>query len=78
MQATYHKKKIYVPDAIAEKLHLKDGDKVEYSVQGEDAVSLKIKRKKSAKDLLLKRLGNPVAIQAKHPVRRRVIYEDLT
>ncbi|MHB8568110.1 MAG: hypothetical protein ACYC7D_15160 [Nitrososphaerales archaeon] len=77
MQATYHKKKIYVPDEVAKKLNLKDGDKVEYVIQGEDAIELKINRKKSGKDLLLKQLENPRPLQAMTPIRRKTIYEDI-
>jgi bifunctional DNA-binding transcriptional regulator/antitoxin component of YhaV-PrlF toxin-antitoxin module len=75
-QTTYHKRKIYVPDEIAEKLGLKDGDKVQYSIQGDDIVNLKIERKSSAKNLLLRELQSPKPIRAKRPIRRRAIYED--
>lgn len=77
MQATYHKKKIYVPDEISKKLHLKDGDKVEYVIQGEDAIELKINRRSSGKDLLLKQLENPRPLEVKTPLRRKAIYEDV-
>ena len=77
MQATYHKKKIYVPNEVSKMLYLKDGDKVEYVVQGEDVVELKINRKSSGKDLLLKELENPRPLQAKTPLRRKAIYEDV-
>ena len=56
MQATYHKKKIYVPGKIVKKLHLQDGDKVDYIIRDEDSVELKINRKSSSKDLLLHEL----------------------
>ena len=56
MQATYHKKKIYVPGKIVKKLHLQDGDKVDYIIRDEDSVELKINRKRSSKDLLLHEL----------------------
>lgn len=77
MQSTYHKKKIYVPDEVAKKLNLKDGDKVEYVIQGEDSIELKINRKNSGKDLLLKQLENPRRLQATAPIRRKTIYEDI-
>jgi hypothetical protein len=77
MQATYHKKKIYVPSKIVKKLRLKDGDKVDYIICGEDSVELKINRKRSGKDLLLHELENPKPLQAKGSLRRRSIYEDV-
>ena len=77
MQATYHKKKLYVPDEIAKKLSLKDGDKVEYSIRSEDVVELKINRRKSGKDLLLKEIRNARPLGIKSPLRRKEIYEDI-
>lgn len=79
MQATYHKKKIYVPDEVAKKLRLKDGDKVEYVMQEDegDTVKLKIERRRSAKDLLLKELKNPKPLGARYPIRRSDFYEDV-
>lgn len=77
MQATYHKKKIDVPDEVAKKLRLKDGDKVEYVMQEDDgdSVKLKIERRRSAKDLLLEELKNPKPLGAKSPIRRSDSYE---
>lgn len=77
MQATYHKKKIYVPEEIAKKINLKDGDKVEYVIQGEDIIELKINRKNSGKDLLLKQLESPRPLRTITPIRRKTIYEDV-
>ncbi len=77
MQATYHKRKIYVPNKVAQELGLKDGDKVDYIIQGEDKVELRISRKKSSKDLLEKELNNPRPLGAKPPLRRKEIYEDV-
>jgi bifunctional DNA-binding transcriptional regulator/antitoxin component of YhaV-PrlF toxin-antitoxin module len=75
MQATYHKKKLYVPNEIADKLELKDGDKVEYTIRGDDEIELKINRTKSGKNLLLRELSAPKHIGAKGPIKRREIYE---
>jgi len=77
MQATFHKKKIYVPKKIIEKLHLEDGDQVDFTIRSEDSVELRINRKSSGKDLLLKGLQNPRPIGVKGSLRRREIYEDI-
>jgi AbrB family looped-hinge helix DNA binding protein len=77
MKATYHKKKIYVPKKIVEKLHLKDGDRVDFTVRNEDSVEIKISRRSSGKDLLLKELENPRKVGVKGSLRRREIYEDI-
>jgi antitoxin component of MazEF toxin-antitoxin module len=77
MQATYHKKKIYVPKKIVETLHLEDGDRVDYVVRNENSVELRISRSSSGKDLLLQELKNPKPIGARvGSLRRRIIYED--
>ena len=75
MQATYHRNKLYVPNEIVKRLELKDGDKVEYAIRGEDEIDLKINRAKSGKSLLLRELRSPKRIGAKGPIRRREIYE---
>lgn len=77
LEATYHKKKLYVPNEIVERLQLKDGDKVDYVILGQDEVELKINRTKSAKDLLMKELNSPKPIGVKSPLKRREIYEDV-
>ncbi|MDA4129436.1 MAG: hypothetical protein OK457_01575 [Thaumarchaeota archaeon] len=77
MQATYHSKKIYVPDEIAKKLSLKDGDKVEYFIRGEDMVELKINRRKSSKELLLKEIKNARPLGIRSKLHRKEIYEDI-
>jgi len=77
MQTTYHKKKLYVPNEIAKKLGLKDGDKVEFAIRGEDTVELKINRRKSGKDLLLKEIRNARPLGIKSRLRRKDIYEDV-
>jgi bifunctional DNA-binding transcriptional regulator/antitoxin component of YhaV-PrlF toxin-antitoxin module len=48
-QAIYRKKKIYLPDEIAKKLHLKDWDRVEFMVKERITVSLKITKKAQQK-----------------------------
>jgi bifunctional DNA-binding transcriptional regulator/antitoxin component of YhaV-PrlF toxin-antitoxin module len=54
--ATYHKRKLYVPKEVEEKLGLVDGDKAEIQVVDEKSFTVSLKRKSSPEDRIVERI----------------------
>ena len=75
--ATYHKRKLYVPKEVEEKLGLVDGDKTEIQVVDEKSFTVTLRRKTSPEERIVERiLHSPLASKIKGKSFRREDYYD--
>ncbi len=75
--ATYHKRKLYVPKIVEEKLGLVDGDKAEIRIVDGKSFTVSIKRKSSPEDRLIERiLKSPFTSKMKGKTLKREDYYD--
>ncbi|MFI5421221.1 MAG: hypothetical protein ACHQ1H_09675 [Nitrososphaerales archaeon] len=75
--ATYHKRKLYVPKDVEEKLGLVDGDRAEIQVIDEKSFTVFLKRKSSPEDRMVERiLHNPFTSTIKGKRFKREDYYD--
>ena len=72
---TYHKRKVYVPAEVREKIGLEEGDKLSVVVLDRKSFKVELKRK-NADEQLLEALAHPSEIGVPRRLTRREIYED--
>lgn len=76
-EATYHKRKLYVPKEVEERLGLMDGDKAEIRIVDDRSFAVIVKRKSSPEDRIVRRtLEGPFTFTLKRPLKREDYYED--
>lgn len=75
-ETTYHKKKIYVPAEVREKVDLRDGDRLAVVVLDRKSFRVELKRK-TAEEQILDALTNAHEIGVPKGWTRREIYEDI-
>jgi len=76
VETTYHKKKIYVPAGVREKIGLRNGDKLTLAVLDRKSFKVELKRK-TADEQILDALVNAREIGVPRGLTRREIYEDV-
>ena len=76
VETTYHKKKIYVPAEVREKIGFKDGDKLTVVVLDRKSFRVELKRK-TAEEQILDALANAPEIGVPKRLTRREIYADI-
>lgn len=76
VETTYHKKKIYVPTEVREKIGLSDGDKLTVEVLDRKSFRVVLKRK-TAEEQILDALVNAREVGVPRGLTRREIYEDI-
>ena len=72
---TYHKRKVYVPAEVREKIGLEEGDKLSVVVLDRKSFKVELKRK-NADEQILEALAHPSKIGVPRGLTRREIYED--
>lgn len=76
-KATYHRRKLYVPKEVEERLGLADGDQAEIRVLDDRSFSVMLKRKTSPEERIARRaLEHPLTFQVKSRLKRKDYYED--
>ena len=76
VETTYHKKKIYVPAEVRERIGLREGDKLTVAVLDRRSFKVELKRK-TAEEQILDALVNAHEIGVPRGLTRREIYEDV-
>ena len=76
VETTYHKKKIYVPAEVRQKIGLREGDKLIVAVLDRKSFKVELKRK-TAEERILDALMNAREIGVPRGLTRREIYEDI-
>jgi len=76
VETTYHKKKIYVPAEVREKIGLRDGDELTVEVLDMKSFKVELKRK-TADERILEALANPREVGVPGGLTRREIYGDI-
>lgn len=76
IETTYHKKKIYVPAEIREKIELREGDRLAVAVLDRKSFKVELKRK-TAEEQILDALISAREIGVPKGLTRREIYEDI-
>jgi len=74
VETTYHKKKVYVPAEVREKIGLTDGDKLLVAVLDRKSFKVELKRK-TADEEILDALAAPREVGVPSGLTRRDIYE---
>lgn len=77
VETTYHKKKIYVPAEVREKIGLKEGDKLTMAVLDRKSFKVELKRK-TAEEQILDALTSAREVGVPSGLTRREIYEDIS
>ena len=77
VETTYHKKKIYVPAEVRQKIGLREGDKLIVAVLDRKSFKVELKRK-TAEERILDALMNAREIGVPRGLTRREIYEDIS
>jgi len=77
VETTYHKKKIYVPAEIRERIGLREGDKLTVAVLDRKSFRVELKRK-TAEEQILDALTNAREVGVPSGLARREIYEDIS
>ena len=72
---TYHKRKVYVPAEVREKIGLEEGDKLSVVILDRKSFKVELKRK-NADEQILEALAHPSEIGVPRGLARREIYED--
>jgi len=76
VETTYHKKKIYVPAEVRERVGLREGDKLNVAVLDRKSFKVELKRK-TAEEQILDALTNAREVGVPRGLTRREIYEDI-
>jgi len=76
LETTYHKRKIYVPAEVREKIGLREGDKLTVAVLDRKSFKVELKRK-TPEEQILDALTNANEIGVPRGLTRREIYEDI-
>jgi len=76
VETTYHKKKIYVPAEVRERIGLREGDKLNVAVLDRKSFKVELKRK-TAEEQILDALTNAREVGVPSGLTRREIYEDI-
>lgn len=76
VETTYHRKKIYVPAEVREKIGLREGDKLAVEVLDRKSFRVELKRK-TAEEQILCALVNAPDVGVPKGLTRREIYEDI-
>lgn len=76
VETTYHKKKIYVPAEVRERIGLREGDKLTVAVLDRKSFRIELKRK-TAEEQILDALTNAREVGVPSGLTRREIYEDI-
>lgn len=76
VESTYHKKKIYVPAEVREKIELREGDRLTVAVLDRKSFKVELKRK-TAEEQILDALTKAREIGVPKGLTRRKIYEDI-
>lgn len=76
VESTYHKKKIYVPAEVREKIELREGDRLTVAVLDRKSFKVELKRK-TAEEQILDALTKAREIGVPKGLTRREIYEDI-
>jgi len=76
VETTYHKKKIYVPAEVRERVGLREGDKLNVAVLDRKSFKVELKRK-TAEEQILDALTNAREVGVPSGLTRREIYEDI-
>jgi len=74
VETTYHRKKIYVPVEVREKIGLMEGDKLAVAVLDGRSFKVELKRK-TADEEILEALADPHEVGVPSGLTRREIYE---
>ena len=74
-ETTYHKRKIYVPAEVRERIGLEEGDKLSVAILDRKSFKVELKRK-NADEQILEALEHPSEIGVPRGLTRREIYED--
>jgi len=74
VETTYHRKKVYVPAEVREKIGLTDGDKLLVAVLDRKSFKVELKRK-TADEEILDALADPREVGVPSGLTRREIYE---
>jgi len=74
VETTYHRKKIYVPVEVREKIGLMEGDKLAVAVLDGRSFKVELKRK-TADEEILEALAGPREVGVPRGLTRREIYE---
>jgi AbrB family looped-hinge helix DNA binding protein len=75
-ETTYHKKKIYVPAEVRERLGLRNGDRL--SVVSLDGKGFRVElKRKTAEERIIEVLANSREVGVPAGLTRREIYEDI-
>lgn len=76
VETTYHKRKIYVPAGVREKIGLREGDKLAVVLLDRKSFKVELKRK-TADEQILEALDNAREIGVPAGLTRREIYGNL-
>jgi len=76
VETTYHKKKIYVPAEVRERMGLREGDKLTVAVLDRKSFKVELKRK-TAEEQILDALTSAREVGVPSGLTKREIYEDI-
>lgn len=74
---TYHRRKLYIPKEVQERLGLTDGDEAEIHVLDDRSFTVTVKRTSAPEERIAQRiLERPFSFAEKTPIKREDYYED--
>lgn len=76
VETTYHKRKIYVPTEVKERVGLGEGDKLEITILDRRSFKVEVKQR-VADERILTALANAREVGVPTGLTRREIYEDI-
>ena len=74
---SYHRRKLYIPKEVQEKLGLTDGDQAEIQVLDDQSFTVTVKRASAPDERIAQRiLERPFSFDVKTPIKREDYYEN--
>ena len=74
---TYHRRKLYIPKEVQERVGLADGDETEIRVLDDRSFTVTVKRTSAPEERIAQRiLERPFSFTVKTPIKREDYYED--
>jgi len=74
---TYHRRKLYIPKEVEERLGLNDGDEAEIRILDDRSFTVTVKRTSAPEERIAQRvLERPFSFAVKVPIKREVYYEN--
>jgi len=74
---TYHRRKLYIPKEVQERLGLADGDEAEIRVLDDNSFTVTVKRTSAPEERIAQRILNQsFSFAVKTPIKREDYYEN--